>query len=282
MNLLITGGSGLIGRYVVDELSAAYDVEVVDLRAPHRSDIPWHKVDVLDLPTLRRITAHASAVVHLAGIPHPFEEPSEKVFSVNAVGTFTALEACSGTSVKRFILISSESTLGFAFSTIRIWPEYLPIDESHPLRAHDPYGLSKQTAELLCSAYSRKAGIQTVCLRPPWVWVPEKQEIALYRQLVAEYSKWWKNLWAYIHVKDLARCIRLALEASVASNHEAMFVCADDQWTGKETRELVREFFPETQHIDALLEGDASLISNAKARRILGFRPQYAWKDILG
>jgi nucleoside-diphosphate-sugar epimerase len=161
-------------------------------------------------------------------------------------------------------------------------PDYLPIDERHPLRPQDPYGLSKLSCELLCQGYTRKTGMQTICLRPPWIWVPEPEEVELYRQLVRDSTQWSKNLWAYIHVMDVARAIRLCVESNSLPLHDVFFICADHNWTGIESRVLVKQFYPETTLLSEGFRGMASLINNEKARKSFGFQPKFSLKDILG
>ncbi len=281
MKILVTGGSGLVGRYVVDELATPHEIDVLDLKAPHRSDLRWHSVDVTDFNSLSNVVAGYDAVVHLAGIPHPLNDPAEKVFRVNTIGTFNMLEACTTHGIKKFIFMSSESTLGFAFSSSRMWPEFVPIDENHPLRPEDSYGLSKLMGELLCRAYTHRTGIQTICIRPAWIWVPEEKEIQLYRQLIEQYPQWYKNLWAYVHVDDLTNAVRLSLESKNLAIHDALFISADDNWTSRDSRELLAQFYPETKKVSSEFSGSSSFISNAKAKRVLGFRPMYSWRDIV-
>ncbi|MBI4429627.1 MAG: NAD(P)-dependent oxidoreductase [Ignavibacteriales bacterium] len=281
MKLLVTGGSGLVGRYVVEDLSQGHTVEVLDLKNPRGSYNLFHRANILSLSSLIKIIKDYDAVVHLAGIPHPLNEPPEKVFQVNTVGTFNVLEACALNNIPKVVFMSSESTLGFSFSITRMWPEYAPIDENHPLRPQDPYGLSKVSSELLCAAYTRTYGIQTICLRPPWVWVPDKKEVETYRQLIQEYPKWSKNLWAYVHVQDVVQAVRLAVEATELSFHDSFYISADDNWTGRESRELLKEFYPETTKVDQGFSGTSSLISNAKAKETLKFSPKFAVKDII-
>lgn len=137
MRILVTGGSGLVGRYVVEGLAQAHDVEILDLRRPVKSQMPYHAVDLLDHASVNDSVRGFDVVVHLAGIPHPLDDPAQRVFRVNTLGTFNLLEACAANGIRRFIFISSESVLGFTFSTARMWPEYFPIDELHPLRPQD-------------------------------------------------------------------------------------------------------------------------------------------------
>ncbi len=281
MKVLVTGGSGLVGKYVVDALSATHCVDVVDLKPPHRGDLRYHSVDLLDFAPCKRVVTGYDAVVHLAGIPHPLKDPPEKVIHTNTLTSCNALEACAVNGIRRFIFLSSESTLGFAFSASRMWPEYNPIDEAHPLRPHDPYGVSKLVGEYLCRSYAQRASMQTICLRPPWIWVPEPSEIEIYRRLITEYPNWSKNLWAYIHVSDVAQAIRLCLESGALPAHDAYFISAADTWVEQESRSLLARFFPETQRIAPDFHGRDSFISWKKAHEAFGFSPQCSWRDIL-
>lgn len=280
MKILVTGGSGLVGRYVVDELRKSHSVEVLDLKPPHRSDVRHYATDILDLAALCQVVKGYDAVVHLAGIPHPLNDPPEKVFRINTMGTFNVLESCANSGIQKVVLMSSESTLGFAFSTTRITPDYLPIDEGHRLRPQDPYGLSKIACEQLCKGFSDRSGMMTICLRAPWIWVPEEKEQSMYRLLIEEYPKWYKNLWAFIHVNDVAQAITLSLTATIPQNHSSFFITADDNWTGKESRTLARVYYPETQEFKTEFSGKASLISSAKAKLELGFRPIHSASDV--
>lgn len=285
MKVLVTGGSGLVGRFVVDELARHHEVEVLDLVPPRRSDLRFHQADILNPdalnPAMLDTPRPFDAVVHLAGIPHPLNHPPEVVFRANALGTFHMLEASSRAGIRKFVFMSSESTLGFAFSTTRLWPEYVPLDEKHPLRPQDAYGQSKVTGELLCAGYSAKTGMQTVCLRAPWIWCPLDSEIALYRGLVKEFERWHKNLWAWIHVADVAAAVLRALEVPLRVAHDALFICAAENWTGRESRELLARFYPETIKIGSSLSGASSLISSHKAQAVLGFTPKHRVSDIL-
>jgi UDP-glucose 4-epimerase len=279
--VIVTGGSGLVGRYVVDELAQTHDLVLWDLKNSHRSDLPFKKIDLLDERAVRAEMQQVDAIVHLAGIPHPLNDPAERVFRVNTQTTYNLLEAAAAIGVPKFVFMSSESTLGFAFCTTRMWPLAVPIDETHPLRPQDPYGLSKIASESACEGISRRVGMRTVCLRAPWVWVPEVQEIAFYIKLVAEYENWFKNCWAFIHVKDVAQAILRAVEKDLPTLHERMFICADVNWTGRESRDLLKRFYPETENINTAWTGAASFISNRKAKELLGFVPTGTVSEIL-
>lgn len=281
--ILVTGGSGAVGRYVVDELlQHGYQVGVLDLVAPHRAEPQFHPVDVLDLPAVTRALQGYHAVVHVAGIAHPLNDPAKRVFDVNVNGTFNMLEAASQHGIDRFVMTSSESTLGLAFATHAMAPLYVPVDEQHPGRPQDPYGLSKLVCEQICQSYSARYGMQTICLRAPWIWLPEESQRAFYRTLVTEHAEWTKNLWAFVDARDVAMAHRLALEAELDTRHQAFFITAQDNWTGRDSRDLLASHYPDVPIGGAGLEGAQSLISHAKATRLLGYRPRHGVADTLG
>lgn len=280
MNLLVTGGSGNLGRYVVDELKGKHEVLVYDLKRPNQDYAKFIKGDILDIYALEKALKGIDAVIHLAAIPHPLSDPAEKVFNVNVQGTFNLLEACSRCKVKRVVMASSDSTLGFVFKVSpSLIPAYLPIDESHPLKPEDPYGLSKKIGEEICAYYTQRTGIETICLRICYVWFPHLKDA--YRPLVYSPDKWWKTLWVYEDARDAARAFRLAVEAE-GIKHERIFICANDNGTNEESLKLVERYYPKVKKVNTeKLKGRASLISNEKAKEILDFSPNYSWEDLL-
>lgn len=281
MNILVTGGSGTVGKYIVDELlDYGHTVGVLDIVEPKRNNVRFHKVDVLVLGDVCKALSGYDAVVHTAGIPHPLNDPPERLFTVNVNGTFNVLEAAARNGTRKVVFTSSESTLGYAFMTNRMVPGYIPIDEQHPTQPQDPYGLSKVVCEQICRTYSAKYNIRTVCLREPWIWVPEESTIPFYKKLVAEYGEWYKNLWAYVHVFDVAQAHRLAVEKDLENLNELFFITADENWTGKDSRELLGKYFPEVKRISQQFFGADSMISHEKAGRLLGYTPHYSVKDL--
>ena len=306
--ILVTGGFGGVGRYIVAELiSSGYRVGVLDLNEDpalqsNKLLLRHHKCDVLSLEAVTQAMSSDGgydAVMHVAGIPHPLDDPAKRVFDVNANGTFNVLQAASCTpSVRKVIFTSSVSTLGFAFAAHRLAPCFIPVDESHPNRPQDPYGLSKVVCEQICRTYSEQFGIHTVCLRLPWVWLPEDgdNERPYYKTLVADAlaavahnggdcEAWHKELWAFVDARDAARAHRLALETELASAHETFFITGPHNWTRvHDGRALVEQFWPEAAKTIAPSFNGAKdpLISHAKATRLLGYAPRYGVADVLG
>lgn len=277
MRIVVTGGSGLVGRHVVRWLSQNHDVVNVDLRAPRPSLGQHVRADVLDAREMRRAIAGADAVVHAAAIPGPRFGTEEEIERVNVGGTRTVAQAALDQRVKRFVFLSSESVLGFVFSGGHVTPRYFPIDEAHPLSPSEPYGRSKLSAEAFLARRVAPA-MTVVSLRPPWVWVPEEYES--YRNLTVSPDKWWDGLWAYVHGDDLARAIESAALTDLPPGHHAFYVTAADNGTVIASRDLIREYYTAVPIRGEIAEF-GSLISPRAAAEALGYEPRESWRDFL-
>jgi UDP-glucose 4-epimerase len=159
--ILVTGGSGFIGRHMVAELTAAdAHVRVVDLK-PH----PDPSVDIVlgDLaePDVVRAALDGGfdAVVHLAAVTsvlRSLEQP-ELTYRTNVAATATLLEAARHAGVKALAFASTNAVTG---------PMEAPaITESATLRPLTPYGSTKAAGEMLMSAYTASYGVRCTCLR---------------------------------------------------------------------------------------------------------------------
>src|SRR5258708_4813090 len=140
--VLVTGGSGKVGKWVIAELQAhGYLVVNADRR---RADyIKTMEVDLCNIGHAYAAMAGVDAVVHLAAIPSPGGHPPEVVFQTNVISTFNVLQTASTLQVKKVVLASSLSALGLAYSFRPVELHYFPIYEAHPLLPQDAYGLSK-------------------------------------------------------------------------------------------------------------------------------------------
>ena len=165
-SVLVTGGAGRLGRYVVAELTGHCRVSVLDRAAG--VDFP---ADVLDLDAVARALPGHDAVVHLAAIDVSVPAPPERLFDVNVRGTWNVLQAAHQAGVRRAVVCSSVAATGI--DSPGTAPLYLPIDEAHPLRPTHPYGLSKEVDEAIARSFARRGGMEVIILRPAWVMFPE-------------------------------------------------------------------------------------------------------------
>lgn len=278
MRIVVTGGSGLVGRRVLRRLSSNHDVVNVDLRDPDRPLGRHVRADVLDGRAIRGALAGADAVVHAAAIPGPSFGTEAEIDRVNVGGTEVVTGAALDEGVTRFVFVSSEAVLGFVFGGGRAKPRYFPIDESHPLSPSEPYGRSKLQAEMFLARQGADR-MTVVSLRPPWVWVPEEYD--RYRGLTVDPGEWWGGLWAYVHGDDLAGAIESAVLSDLPAGHHAAYVTAADNGTVVPTRELIRQYYPDVPVRDEITEF-GSLISCREATDLLAYEPSLTWREFLG
>jgi len=296
MRVLVTGARGKVGRAVVPALQAAGHVVVAtDLGEPDFAPPPgtpaYVKADLTDAGEVYALVGGASvgegprpgpfdAVVHAGAIPAPGRHAPQLIFGNNLTATFNVVEACVRWGVRRLVNISSETAPGFIFAERPFFPDYLPVDEEHPLRPQDPYALTKVFGEQLCTAAVQRSDLRCLSLRPSWV-----QDAASYGpnlgRLVADRSTPSVAGWPYIDADDLADAIRLAVESDLPG-HEVLYIAAPDTIGGRDLHASWRAAFPDAgTELRPVTRPDASGISSAKAERLLGWRATRSWRDYL-
>ena len=169
--VLVTGGSGFIGRQFVAALSAdGAQVRVVDLQ-PH----PDPAVDIVqgDIADGGVIAAAfdggIDAIVHLAAVTSVLRsvEQPEETYRTNVAGTHRMLEGARAAGVKALVFASTNAVTG---------PMEAPaITERATLRPLTPYGATKAAGEMLMSAYTASYGVRCTCLRLTNVYGPGMQ-----------------------------------------------------------------------------------------------------------
>jgi len=230
--------------------------------------------DVLDLGQVVGVLAGADAVIHLAGIPHPWTVPDDVVFRTNTLATFNVHEAAARLGIRRVVTASSEAAVGWTYRRHDFLPDYLPIDENHPLRAQDPYGLSKIAGEAIARSYSEGYAMETVAIRPPWVCAPEELE-ELRKQGGRKIGGF--QLFNYVDVRDLAEAFRLSIERPI-KGHVALLVANDESSVAEPLSELLPRLYPAIRELAKPLTGSKPAASNARAKQILGWNPRHSWR----
>ncbi|MFP4377892.1 MAG: NAD-dependent epimerase/dehydratase family protein [Spirochaetales bacterium] len=176
MRVLVTGGTGSVGRAVTRLLAeAGYEVTVIGRSA--RAEVEhatYEQCDVNDYDRLREVVEGHESIVHLAALRSPVGNPGREVFRVNDLGTFHVFEAAAEAGIGRVVAASSINALGTFFGDRSPRIVYLPVDESHPTLATDAYSFSKQVMEEIGRYFSERDGITSTLLRLPAVVSHEK------------------------------------------------------------------------------------------------------------
>ncbi|MFL5777182.1 MAG: NAD-dependent epimerase/dehydratase family protein, partial [Chloroflexota bacterium] len=237
--IVVTGGSGKAGRWVVRQLrDAGHDVLNVDV--VHDGSPHGHcaLADLTDLGQTLELVAGADAVVHLAAIPAPEIKSAGETFRNNAMSTYNVFAAAVDRGVSRVVWASSETVLGLPFDTP---PAFAPVDEQHPPRPESSYALSKLVGEALAEQFARTSGIPFVGLRISNIMEPPDYARFESWQDDARVRKW--NLWGYVDARDVAQAVERALDADVRGA-EVAIVAAADTCMRRPSAELMAEVFP--------------------------------------
>jgi len=257
----------------------ATDVERGTFERPDPGEPDYVQADMTDAGDAFAVVSGSDAVVHAAAIPEPTHNPPHVVFQNNLMATFNVLEAAVRFGASRFVNVSSETVPGFFFPERDFLPDYVPVDEEHPIRPQDPYALSKHFGEQLMDAAVRRSDVRCISIRPSWVQWEGNYEQNLGPQ-VRDPSQLSPNFWSYIDVYDLADAIRLAVESDLPG-HEVFYIASPDNVGGRPFAELVREYYGDRVELRESAREDASGISCAKAERLLGYAPSRSWRDYL-
>lgn len=288
--IIVTGGSGKAGRYVVQEFAAhGYTVLNLDLRP---SPIPEARTLITDLTDAGQVfnalasyvgdTAADSqrpqpigAVVHLAAIPAVFLVPDNEVFRVNTLSTYNVLDAASKLGIKKAIIASSETTYGLCFAYDERDPVYLPLDEDYPVDPMDSYALSKIVNERTGRAFHLRDGMDVYAFRIGNVIEPHE-----YANLIAGFadpSARKRITWSYIDARDLAQACRLGVETD-GLGYRVFNIANDETSSDRPTQELLGQYYPNVPVRRELGERE-TLLSNRRAKEELGFRPMHPWMN---
>jgi nucleoside-diphosphate-sugar epimerase len=271
MRVLVSGSSGLIGGAVVEHLSAEGDEAVrFDIADGH---------DVLDSEDYAAAARGCDAIVHAAGGHRPdASDPGERYITHNVTGNWNMLEAARKAGIRRVVTFSSVNAIGVFRGEAT--PDYLPIDDDHPIRPPTAYGMAKRLVEELCRCCTATRGIATVCFRPPAVCGKVRRaKFAAAR--AADPAVEWTPYWEYgawIDVRDVAGAVLVALRCPEL-RHLTALIIADDVTSPIPPRELAKRLLPDVPWRGPEPVNEwATLVRSDRAREVLGWRPRYRWR----
>jgi nucleoside-diphosphate-sugar epimerase len=278
MKIVVTGGSGRLGQAVVAGLAAqGYDVLSLD-RLPHPAGHrPAWTADLTAPGALFEACRDAAGLVHLAAFQAPGMTSDCETFNSNTAMTYNALHAAADCAVGSVVLASSTAAYGYIYGAPDALPDYLPVDEAHPSRPTDPYGLSKVVGERIADSVAADGALQITSLRFPGInFDPGFRPL---KQRMGDPGARRSGFWAYIDVRDAAAACRLALEADLGAGHRVFNVAAPTTSMREPTGELVRRYFPGVTDLRPKPDACWSGIDSSLAERELRFHARFRWED---
>ncbi|MGI1662129.1 NAD-dependent epimerase/dehydratase family protein [Palleronia sp. KMU-117] len=290
MRVLFTGGTGKAGRHVVPYLiNRGHRVLNVDLHPLDHAGVDNRIADITEAGQMFDVmqsyagfdeldpgtgVPRFDAVVHFAAVPRILLKTDNECYRVNVLGTYNVIDAALKAGVRKIVFASSETTYGVCFADGERRPEYLPIDEEHPTVPEDSYAMSKVVNEVTARSFQRRSGADIYGLRINNVIEPHEyaRDFPAY---IADPALRRRNIFAYIDARDLGQMVDRCL-ATDGLGYQVFNVANDDHSVDLTSAGLVERFYrgvPVTT--PDLPEG---FYSNAKAKRMLGFRPEHSWR----
>jgi nucleoside-diphosphate-sugar epimerase len=270
MEIAVTGGSGRLGRWVIERLLQEGDtirsLDVIAPSQPLRPGVKFLQVDLTDLQAVKEAITGCEGVIHLGGFPGVNGRPAGMLYANNTVGSYNILLASSMLGIKRVSLASSINALsGLEIDCCDY--RYLPVDEKHPTFIQDEYGLSKIVLETQADSFARRYPEMTISsLR---LHALLEQPPVLESILPEPCGPGTHGLWGWMYIWEAARAHVMALKGDF-TGHEVFYTIAQTTSSLLPSIELARHGYPKAE-IRGDLSGHQSLFNCNKASRLLGW-----------
>jgi len=286
--IAVTGGHGKVGAVLVPYLrEQGHDVFVIDQDEPKSLDEPMMVADLTDfgqaLDALSSIGKDVYAraepkaldvIVHLASLPHPRMKPDSEELRINMMATYNVFEAARRLGIKNVVWAASEVGIGVPFD--KTDAPYVPVDENYPMRGYNVYSLTKVLGEEMARQFClNDPEMRITCLRLSNVMNPE--EYAKFGSWQDDPTQRLWNFWTYVDNRDVAQAVAKAIDYDVRGKY-AFLITNDETVMSTPTAELLDTYFPDIERRKAF-SGNEVVLSNEKAKRVLGFQPQHHWTD---
>ena len=273
MRIAITGGTGRIGRAVIElALTQGHNVVNIDRAPPQEStdasNVAFIQVDITQYAEFEQALRGCEALIHLAAIPAPGHHPDHEVHNNNVTGSYNAMRAAVEVGIQRVCQASSVNATGLSYSR---WPhfDYFPLDEKHPTYSEDPYSLSKWICEEQANSFARRYENMIISSLRFHAVVRERGTL-VQAKAYSQGDGAVKGLWAYTKLDAAARACLLSLTADF-KGHEVFYIAAPDTISDIPSLELKQKYYPDVP-IRGDLSDHKSFFNSNKAEQLLGWK----------
>lgn len=228
MKIAVAGSDGFVGRNVCAQLEAkGHDLLRIDITRGY---------DLTDASIIDQIES-IDAFIHLANlvyVPASYENP-EKFYRVNYLTTLNALEICR----------KNNARLIYASSYIYGSPQYLPVDEKHPVSPFNPYSQTKLICEKMCEGYYRDFNVKVSILRPFNIYGVGQKGMLLIPEIITQIKEGKTKIQLkaayprrdYVNVVDVARAFVTCAEDT--KDYNVYNVCSGTSVSVIEITEII-------------------------------------------
>jgi len=291
--VLVFGGTGFIGRVLVDALIERGDDVTVFSRSKPRNEVRWVAGDITGLAEVNQCLGIRGLdfIYQLASLPGDTGDPRQMV-EVNVLGLTNVLQLARDADISRFVLTSSISAYEWYPATKFRAPLMMPVAETHPCRPQDMYSSTKLMQEQLTNTYYHQYDLPTTILRVTAVVGPDGSGGGqMWRDFAEQLHKGKtvqlpfmspNELSHFVDVRDVAS---MHIEAGIhpAAVGETFNCCAERATRGHEFAEYVKELSPDAAvefgYPWSMAQGGEIEFDMSKMKNLLGFVPRHTVRD---
>ena len=245
--VLVTGGTGFIGAYIIKELvEKNYSVRAIRRSSNLPFYIPkeifdkveWVDGDVLDIIAIEDAMNEVDAVIHVAGVISFAKRERKQMYNVNVAGTANMVNMAMEKNIRRFVHISSVAALGRTMTGSHV-NEEKKWEEN---KANTHYAKSKYKAELeVWRGISE--GLNAVILNPSTIlgygdW--NSSSCALFKKVYDEFRWYIPGINGFADVEDVAKATILLMESNIS---EERFIINAENWSFKKLQDTIADGF---------------------------------------
>lgn len=276
MNVTLTGAAGRLGSCVCRALvDAGHTVRATDKMVRRDLPVRIQAANLRDREVCYDLLEGADALIHLGNIPGTRGFDSQTVFNENTTVNMNVLQAAAEQQVQRVVFASSVQVFAPYSQQEHVPPiclPCLPLDGNLQASATNPYGLSKQVAEVMLDYFARTAGVTAMVVRFPYL--VDDAIMARIRKFPERWGGARAEGFTFLHFLDAAELLETLLRSPSTGFH-LYFAASRENTLMRPAADVIRQHFPEVPLRKPLAEID-SLVDLSALERDTGWSPRHS------